>query len=102
MLVIGYSGGENDFVSKGLDIDLDTDSPQKIFNLLRDKSNNTFDCIVCIEDDQIVASFYIDEDYDASLAEETDDNSSDDEDVDPDDLHENDNDDFNEDDDVDD
>lgn len=87
MLVIGYNSDNNSPFYTDLDIDPDTDSASKIHKMLSKKANGaTFDSILCIEDDNVVAEFSVDEDYDTSDEDDEDDDDSDDTN-DDDDLH---------------
>jgi hypothetical protein len=98
MLVIGFKGEDNFVFSRTLDVDPDADSPLKIHKALSkelDKGVTTFNTIVCIDNDEVVAQFYEGEDYEVDDdSDEDDDTTEDDEDLDPDHLHDDDGDDF--------
>jgi hypothetical protein len=92
MLVIGINSDPNTppFHTK-LDLDIDTDSPRKIHDLLSKKANGTtFSHILCVEDDDIVLEIADEDDYDLSDPVIVDDTDTDEDDLDenPDRLHE--------------
>lgn len=87
MLVIGIPENNLPFHSD-LEIDPDIDSPRKIHDMLMKEANGiVFVCVMCIEEDTVVAEFFDQEDYDLSIDEEEDQEEPD-ESVDPDGLHE--------------
>lgn len=86
MLVVGVQGDGVPFYSD-IDVDPDTDNPHHIHNLLMKKANGkTFVHLLCIEDDEVIAEFSDEVDYD--LSDKDDEDESMDEDLDPDHLHE--------------
>lgn len=94
MLVVGVQGDGVPFYSD-VDIDPDVDSPRNIHNLLMKKANGkTFVHILCIENDEVVAEFSDEVDYDLSDKDDEDEvEAVSDEDLDSDHLHEEDSDD---------
>ena len=79
MLVIGI-GSKKQISSKDINVEPDVDSPQKIHDQLKKatSSGDSFDVIICIEDDEIVATYTDGEEYDTS------DSSAEDDDIDAD------------------
>jgi len=80
MLVLGFKDGENHTSHHILDVDPDIDSPQKIHDTLKKASNGMdFTTIVCISDEEVLAVYVNEEDYDLSEEPEDADESIDDE-----------------------
>lgn len=77
MLVIGVLA-DRTIISFDLEVDLDDDSPRKIHDSLKQETNSTkgFVQIICVEDDEVVATYTDEDDYD--LTEETIDDREDD------------------------
>lgn len=89
--MIGFVDGQNLIFSHELDLDPDVDSPRKIHDALKKESKQSadFTSIVCVQDDEVIATYMDGDDYDLTDDEEEDsDDEDEDKEKDPDDLHE--------------
>lgn len=76
MLVIGYDG-VGGIVSHDLEVDID-DGARKIHDELKRETNSKdLVCIICVEDDQVIGQYIVDDDYDLDDLDLEDDNEDD-------------------------
>ena len=87
MLVIGFNNSK--VVYKDLDVDPDIDSPNKIYSALKKATKTSVSTIVCVDGDEVVATFIDEEDFDSSDIEEDDDDLSEEDDDNPDKIFDN-------------
>ena len=64
MLIIGILPDKT-VISRDLDVDIEQDNPQKIHDALQEASSwsDSFEQIICVEDDEIVATYLDNDDY---------------------------------------